>query len=213
MDRIKYPRTYHLPFSGGIQSDDKIIKSLDQFENKEVVISIKMDGENTTIYPDGYTHARSIDSRSNWTRDIVRSSAASFQYMIPVGHRLCLENVYAAHSIKYPDGYLKSYLYLLSIWDGDYCLPYEDTMIYADMFGLVMPRVIYEGPFDLDLIKKLPQTLDTTLEEGFVIRIKDGFHYDDFSKYVTKWVRPNHVQTDVHWLKTATKNGCLATNP
>ena len=45
----KYPRTMHLPFSEGVTSDDKMIKSLDAFQNCRVIVTEKMDGENTTI--------------------------------------------------------------------------------------------------------------------------------------------------------------------
>ena len=32
------------------------------------------------------------------------------------------------------------------------------------------------------------------------MRITDSFHYDDFEKYVAKYVRKNHVQTSEHWM-------------
>lgn len=63
----KYPRTLHLPQSLSVTSDDKVHKSLDQFDVKEVVITEKLDGENTTIYCEG-THARSIDGRYHSSR-------------------------------------------------------------------------------------------------------------------------------------------------
>lgn len=43
---VKYPRTYHLPWSPGATDDDRIIKSADVFKDKEVVVTVKMDGEN-----------------------------------------------------------------------------------------------------------------------------------------------------------------------
>lgn len=37
--------------------------------------------------------------------------------------------------------------------------------------------------------------------EGYVVRISDSFHYDDFSKSVAKCVRAGHVgSTDDHWM-------------
>lgn len=41
----KYPRTYHLPWSPGRSSDDKILKNVDHFKGKSVVVSLKLDGE------------------------------------------------------------------------------------------------------------------------------------------------------------------------
>lgn len=38
-------------------------------------------------------------------------------------------------------------------------------------------------------------------KEGVVMRIADEFSVDEFPKYVCKYVRANHVQTDKHWTK------------
>ena len=48
--RYKYPRTYHLPFSPGFTSDDKVLKDDSYFRGKEIVVTEKMDGENVSIY-------------------------------------------------------------------------------------------------------------------------------------------------------------------
>lgn len=208
MHRKKYPRTYHLPFSLGLQSDDKKIETLDFFKDKEVVVTMKMDGENTTVYPDGFSHARSMDSKTNWTQSIVRQIASVIRYDIPEGHRLCCENLTAKHSIFYPDDYLEGYLYLLSVWKGNECLSWDDTVKLAEKLDLPQPQLLYRGKFDMDKFKELAKKLDTSLEEGFVVRVTDSFSYEDFPKYVTKFVRKGHVQENAeHWLKTAIPNG------
>ena len=62
--RYKYPRTTHLPWSRSVSVDDLVYRPhLDHGvypEGTEVVITEKMDGENTSIYHDGL-HARSVD--------------------------------------------------------------------------------------------------------------------------------------------------------
>ena len=67
---IKYPSTPHLPFSQGLQRDDTRIQSLNSFEGREIVVTEKLDGENTSMYAD-HIHARSIDSRHHPSRDWV----------------------------------------------------------------------------------------------------------------------------------------------
>lgn len=42
---VKYPRTYHIPDSAGTK-DDKTLKDYSIFEGKNVIVSLKMDGEN-----------------------------------------------------------------------------------------------------------------------------------------------------------------------
>ncbi|NCQ51760.1 RNA ligase family protein [archaeon] len=208
MERYKYSRTFHLPFSLGIQSDDKIIQSLESFIGKEIVALLKMDGENTSLYSDDYMHAKSIDSPSNWTRDLAKTIHSTIRYDIPEGYRLCCENVYAKHSIFYPDNYLEGYLYLLSIWnEKNEALSWDETLIYAELLDLPTPKELYRGVFDEAKLLALSKQLDTSIEEGFVIRTVDGFHYDNFSEHVAKYVRAGHVQTDEHWLKNSIPNG------
>ena len=60
--RYKYPRTPHLSFSPGVGGDDIKLDSNKIFANCQVVVTEKLDGENTTFYPN-YIHARSLDSR------------------------------------------------------------------------------------------------------------------------------------------------------
>ena len=38
--RYKYPRTYHLPFSPGFTSDDKVLKDDSSFRGKEIVVRL-----------------------------------------------------------------------------------------------------------------------------------------------------------------------------
>lgn len=210
-ERKKYPRTFHLDFSEALQSDDKLIDNLDAFRGQEIQVSLKLDGENTTLYHDNYLHARSIDSKTNWTRNFAKSihSTLVATQSIPEGFRLCCENVFAKHSIYYPDGYLDGYLYLLSMWDDkNRCLSVDETDEYAELLDLPRPKELYRGPFDYDKLKKLSENLDTSIEEGFVVRLTRSFAYDEFSKCVTKFVRAGHVQENAeHWLRTATQNG------
>ena len=67
--RVKYPRTAHLPWSPGATADDIYQGKLSSFEGKYVVVTEKMDGENTTLYRD-YMHARSVDSRFHPSRNM-----------------------------------------------------------------------------------------------------------------------------------------------
>ena len=70
-NRFKYPRTLHLPFSPGTTSDDKMLTAkhtIDLYQGKHILITEKMDGENTKLYND-YLHARSLDCRHHPSSD------------------------------------------------------------------------------------------------------------------------------------------------
>ena len=206
--RVKYPRTPHLPWSPGAISDDKILRDLSVFQGRHVVVSEKMDGENTTCYPDGCLHARSPDGRDHPSRAWARRFWAERAHLLPEGWRLSAENLAAVHSIRYER--LPGYLLGLSIWTAeDLCLSWDDTRRWLDTLGVPHPPLLFEGPFDRHAIEPLhaPHRDDAT-REGYVVRLADAFPMDAFSRSVAKYVRRGHVRTVQHWTHGAwTPNG------
>ena len=190
--RIKYPRTYHLPWSPGRTKDDRTLNSVSMFEGQEVVVTTKMDGENTTLY-NSYMHARSLDSQHHPSRNWLKKYHADKSWQIPGGWRVCGENLFAAHSIEYTD--LPCYFLAFSIWDRDRCLSWTDTMEWVDLLGFVPVPVLYQGVWDEELIRNL----DIEGQEGYVVRLADEFRHADFRTSVAKYVRADHVTTSHHW--------------
>lgn len=208
---VKYQKTFHLPWSLGVQSDDKVLKNIDFFYNKEVVVLEKLDGENSSLYSD-YLHARSLDSRHNFTRDWLKKMHSILRFDIPKNYQFCGENLWGEHSIRYPDGYLSGYFYLFAIWDNlnDFSLNYDDVLEFAELLDLPTPKILYRGIWDENLLKSIADKMDTNLMEGYVVRTVEGFKRSHFKNHVAKFVRANHVQTDaVHWLKNVKQNGEL----
>lgn len=198
--RVKYPRTYHLPWSENITDDDRVIPDTIQFDGQDVWATWKMDGENTTMYKD-YIHARSIDGRSHPSRDWVKNFHSSIAHDIPDGWRICGENLFAQHSISYDD--LESYFYGFSVWtDKNECLSKEDTLEWFDLLGIIPVQTVFEGDWGSvsRLLAQLSNQVDWSTCEGYVVRNTKSFHYKDFRKNVAKYVRKNHVQTVKHWM-------------
>lgn len=194
-ERIKYPRTPHLPWSPGVDPDDKILDTFDHFFGQEVVVTEKMDGENTTVYSD-YMHARSIDSPHHVSRDWVKAIQARISYDLPQGWRICGENLYAKHSLKYTD--LSDYFQVFSIWDEDNeALSWDETVQWCQLLNLTVVPVLWRGIWDKDAVRNI--TVDETRQEGYVVRLADSFPFEQFDQSIAKWVRKNHVQTDQHW--------------
>lgn len=210
---VKYPRTYHLPWSRSRTDDDKILRNVNHFIGKEVVVTEKLDGENCSFYSN-HVHARSISSANHPSRDWVKMLHAMFAHEIPNGWRLCGENLYAKHSIYYDE--LPSYFLLFSMWNEEnICLSWDDTVAYASMLGLGTVPVLYRGIFNEEIIKQCytKKSLYNGEQEGYVVRVTESFHYDDFKYSVAKFVRKNHVQTDEHWLlKPIEPNGLKKQN-
>lgn len=198
--KIKYPKTVHLPWSRAYTDDDKILKNTDHFVGREVVITEKMDGENTTMYSD-FIHARSLDSKDHPSRHYVKTLHGGIKYMIPDGYRLCGENVYAKHSLFYSS--LPSYFMLFSVWnEQNVCLSWDETLEWAERLHLAVVPVIYRGIWNEEAVKKCytKQSFCGGEQEGYVVRLASAFPYVDFKLSAAKFVRKNHVQTDEHWL-------------
>lgn len=193
--RTHYPRTPHLPWSPGAAADDVRAVGLPGLAGREVVVTEKLDGENTTLYADGL-HARSLDSGHHPSRAWVKGLQSRIGAGIPAGWRVCGENLYARHSLPYED--LDSWFYGFSVWDGEHCLDWDRTVGFLRGVGVPTPRVLWRGVFDERALRKL--RLDTARQEGYVVRTVAGFARADFGRSVAKWVRGGHVQTDAHWM-------------
>jgi hypothetical protein len=194
--KVKYPRTYHSPWSLGVTNDDKVIKDTSSFIGEETVLLEKMDGENTTLSRD-YIHARSLDSVDHPSRHWVKGIWGQIRHNIPEGYRICGENLFAKHSIEYND--LPSYFMVFNIWDeNNVCLSFDETLEWCNLFEIQHVPVLWRGIYDENFIKNFE--LDFSKQEGYVVRLTKSFHYDDFEKSVMKMVRKGHVQTDSHWM-------------
>lgn len=196
-DYVKYPRTYHLPWSPGITEDDRVMKDISCFEGKRVIITEKMDGENFSGYRD-YCHARSVDGRSHYTRNWAKTFWAQRSYELPEGWRICAENLYAVHSIRYHG--LPGYLMGFSVWnEKNECLSWDDTVEWFQLLDMPTVPVLWDGMWDYDFVRNAGLKMDARVQEGYVIRIADSFTYGAFNRSVAKVVRRNHVQTQKHW--------------
>jgi hypothetical protein len=201
--RIKYPRTPHLPWSPGASDDDVRLLDATAFEGREVVVTEKLDGENTSLYRTGL-HARSLDSAHHPSRAWVKALQARIGPLLPEGYRVCGENLAARHSIAY-DGLL-SWFYGFGVWDGPRCLDWDATTARLDSLGIPTPPVLYRGTWDKRAIRTLK--VPAQVQEGYVVRTVAGFDLEDFDRHCAKWVRPDHVQSDTHWmLRPVVPNG------
>jgi hypothetical protein len=194
----RYPRTMHLPWSGGVGKDDRVIDNLDCFKGKRVIVSVKMDGENTTLKPDRM-HARSPESKTDESRTWMANYWAVVRHDIPPGWRVCGENLYAGppwHVIKYvnlpkPNGYFLGF----SVWnDRNVCLSWDETRDWFSLMNIAQVPVIYDGIWDERLIRDIypiqsPEALKySAIHEGYVVRLAEQFHYRDFRRACGKFV-------------------------
>lgn len=212
MDSKKYPRTYHLPWSPGASSDDKIAAFIDQIIGQPIVITEKLDGENTCLNQAGvFARSHAAPTQNPWASYL-------WDYWNQIHFQLDEleifgESLFAIHSITYTA--LEQYFYVFGVREGDLWLPWEQVVMYADLLNLSLAPVLFEGiVHSEDELKVLVDNLlqeSSELEswqvtqevpkEGVVVRLASGFSAEAFDESVFKWVRANHVQTDEHWTR------------
>lgn len=192
----KYPRTWHLPWSNGDADDLKGSLPSSWDGSERLLMTEKMDGENTTVGRD-YVHARSVDSGYHPSRTWVKNFAAQWQWDLAEDERICGENLHYVHSIIYDN--LDSWFLGFSLWRGDVCCSWEETVERFDLYGITHVPVI--GICSATEAHQLwIDSCNEQYNEGYVLRNPDQFNVSDFSSNVRKYVRPDHVQTDSHWL-------------
>lgn len=200
----KYPRTFHFPFSEGAVIDDRIQADWQPVLQQELVITEKLDGENTCIKSTGvYARSHGAVNRNPWARpiwDIRERIGNSLGDLHVFG-----ENLYAVHSIAYTQ--LTHYFYVFAIRDGDTWLSWDEVADYAQILELPLVPVIRRGYFTETELKTIIAqqqqngSLLGGISEGVVCRVAGAFPDAAFSESVLKYVRKNHVQTDEHWIR------------
>ena len=93
---------------------------------------------------------------------------------------------------------------MFSIWnDRNICLSWNETIEWTKLLGLDLVPILYNGIWDENKIKQCftGKSKFGQEQEGYVVRLLDGFYYEEFDKSVAKFVRENHVQTNNHWMQ------------
>lgn len=211
MNRFKFPRIAHLPWSLGRGEDDLGLEDLKMLSGHQVVVTEKMDGENTSIYSDGGVHSRSLSSRDHPSRHWVKNLASRVCHKIDKDVHLNVENLFATHSIEYSA--LPSYAMLFGGWrDSRVYLSWGELTRISEKTGIPLVPVLYRGEWSEEAVRACFTGISKCggVQEGYVVRSEDEIADEFFTQLVAKFVRPNHVQTDEHWMSgPMRKNGVM----
>jgi hypothetical protein len=204
MTTDKYSRTYHFPFSLGTTSDDRILYDWQALLQHKLVVTEKLDGENTCLKATGvYARSHAAPTRSAWSGKMWELWEMHKAHLGDL--HIFGESLYAIHSIEYAR--LEHYYYVFAIRDGNTWLAWDDVCLYAHALDLPTVPVIERKMFDETELQQSIQKhllLGSRLGgecEGFVVRNENAFSTDLFHQNVLKYVRKNHVKTDEHWTK------------
>ena len=145
---MKYPRTYHLPYSPGATKDDKKLQG-DWFKNyigQEIVITAKLDGENIHMNQKGcYARSDGNVTTSPWSRNIWDPQEGLYwkiKQFIGEDETIYGENLYGEHSIHYNK--LTDYFHLFAVNDGVNWYSWDDVKIMADIMNISYSTRIME---------------------------------------------------------------------
>lgn len=188
-----------MPISLGATSDDKIMASVEGLMVPDLLITEKMDGENTTIHSEG-THARSPDSRYHPSRDWIKAFAAGISPQLESHERIVGENLFAQHSLAYDA--LPSFFMGFSWIVGNEIQSWDATLLRFEELGITPVTVLYRGSYTNGVFESFAAQLDLARQEGFVARDAVGFSESEMPARIGKYVRANHVQSEAHWMNS-----------
>lgn len=214
---MKYPRTYHVPFSPGATSDDKRLSEddfLKHFAHKRLIFTEKLDGENSAItHFDCYARSHGAPTRSPWSINLWGDDGIMWRVKDSLGEDETIygENLYGEHSIHYDR--LTDYFHIFAANNGYMWYSWEDVELMGRILNL--PTVPFLGTGYVTTVEELKDIIEAYMKEpsaygdtkeGIVIRTADEFPVlvdgkSVFHEHVCKYVRANHVQTDEHWTK------------
>lgn len=216
---MKYPRTFHFPWSPGGTSDDKIAKDVSRLIGTEIVMTEKVDGSNTCMTREACFSRSHAGPPTHASFDAFKAMHDYVKYQIPEGVEVFGEWCFALHSIPYEN--LPAYFMVIGIREGDRWWAWNKVLRFCGMNGLETVPEVFKGSVEnekhlRDLVvlhAQLPSHISAAPKyerEGVVVRFYQEFDDADFSKCVMKWVRANHVQTSEHWKNQAIVKNKLA---
>lgn len=177
---------------------------MDTLNGHSVIITEKLDGENTSLHTHKL-HARSEDGSHYPWQAVVKGMWGSISHLIPEHIQICGENMYAKHSIYYDQ--LTAFFYVFNIIDKErqVFLSVEDTLQWCEKLGLKYVPILEHRLMPVSY--KMPEKSAFGKEiEGYVIRVVEEFPVEDYKKYCAKFVRKGHVRTNKHWSKNWSPN-------
>ena len=204
--KTKYPRSYHFSYSPGAKNDDRINNDVSTLLGPDIVITEKLDGSNTAqsnVAVFGRSHVE--PTKNPWDvkmwelHDRIKSSIDEDMYIFG-------ENMYGIHSIEYSE--LTSYFYMFGVRYKYIWLSWDEVEEISYLLDIPTVPVLFKGMTSIaPILEKLvkdyasqPSALGG-VREGVVVRLRNSFHDDDFSKSLLKYVRKDHVSTSDHWAK------------
>jgi len=208
--KTKYPRSYHFSYSPGAKNDDRINNDVSTLLGPDIIITEKMDGSNTAFSNEAVFGRSHVEpTKNSWDVKMwelhsrIKSDIEDEMFIFG-------ENMYGVHSIEYSE--LTSYFYMFGIRYKNTWLSWDDVEEYSYLLDIPTVPVLFKGMTSMaSILEKLVIDLASQpsglggLREGVVVRLRNSFQDEDFSNSLLKYVRKDHISTDIHWSKNYKK--------
>lgn len=192
--RVRYPKTFVLPWSESMSDGDHRMRSASAIEESDVVATEKFDGQNVTLYRDSFFF-RSIAARTHPSRQWLEEFWSDRRNSIPKGWRICGEYLYLCHTVAYHD--LASFFIGFSVWNEEnICLSWMETEEFLQDADIACAPVMYSGKFNLNAIRGSWVNRRHLETEGYVLRVAGRIRFRDFKTKVGKFIRAGYAQSD-----------------
>ena len=203
-----FPRIKHMYNSPGRSPDD--LRSdkdwFNSFSGKYIIITEKLDGENTGITNISCYARSKIPTLNPWSVNIRRDIFPFVKDLISDDEIVFGENLYAIHSIKY--NHLSSYFHIFAVYNTklEVWYSWSDVEMFAKILDLPTVPVLFKGIInsEKDLMDKINYWMSQPSaygveKEGVVMRLTGEIKPEDWNNSIVKYVRANHVQTNKRW--------------
>lgn len=186
----KAPRTPHLPWSAGRGPGEFELteKELEGWGGREVVVTLKLDGALASIYHGGYVHGRRVTTFEATEGDRIKSLAAEVGWDLPTGFRVVGASL--SPTTRNLSPHPRGFFPVFSVWRAGECLPWSETLEWAELLGLTTPPVLYQGPWQPGVIRTLDWAgFEGGPMDGYVVRPAGSFSLREYRSQVGKFVR------------------------
>lgn len=200
----------HFPFSPGTTSDDKIMteEQLDLLIGPKLIFTEKLDGSNVCLTNKAVYSRSHAGPPAHKSFNNLKARHAIWKNQIPEGISIFGEWCYAVHSIRY--SILQNHFNVIGVRDdvSGKWLDWEHVELWAEELDVPTVPVILKGALankaDLKEITIELSNLSSIYgreREGLVVRTFEGptVNVANQLEGLAKWVRKDHVKTDIHW--------------
>ena len=200
----RYPRTPCWPQSPSYPRGDRATEDPESFTCREIVITEKLDGSNTTLR-NGEALTRSGKRTAPWLAMARKHHAWKLTGLDEIIYG---EDLYGVHSIAYAPMREEQTFRAFALLRGSILTSWDELVEITESLEIPRVPVLFRGEFSN--VKELNEFIQQAHREksvlgpdreGVIVRTSGEFPLERLAQNVCKSVRADHVQAGEHWTR------------